>query len=99
MTGKSQGGCNAALAEIADHARGDAGDELPGRAALAVGVRRGYPQLSQPRGRRHHGGADVGVPAEDSSEAVVWRFRSPHRSRGETEMRSSEPKRPERLDG
>src|SRR5215467_925501 len=69
-TGRSQGGCHAALAEIADHARGGAGDELPGRAALAVGVRRGHPQLSQRCGRGHHGGADVGVPAEDSPETV-----------------------------
>src|SRR5262245_13036731 len=70
-TTKPQGGCHATLAEIADHARGDAGDELPRGAALAVGVQRRHPQLSQWRRRWHHGGAHMGISAEGSSEILA----------------------------
>ena len=49
--------------------------------------------LSPQRGHTDSDGPDVPVPAFGRVWfALVWRFRTPHHSCGESEMRTSEPK-------
>ena len=50
------------------------------------------PELSQRRGRRHHGGADLGVPAENPLQALGL-SRARHRVHGDGEEFGSEPRR------
>src|SRR5262245_1480288 len=66
----SEEACHALLAEIADHARHHAADELSRRAPLALAVQLGHPELPQRRRRRTQRRSDVGVSAEDPSKAV-----------------------------